>query len=216
MSKDQTPAPANEAVAIVGRSRGGSALRMNKAMRESMDGLLMMRFRARPFVDLAPTYSIEEMLMVLNSEIKGLPEYMKAAKAMANLTAAVLAKYDAPQANIQLGTTGELSIAHETRYGDGANDPGLVGHERRKRNAHSNAINGTAKAPIKKETEAWELELKEKRNVIACSATVEQVLALVPEVRVNLPTEFDRGLNVGYRMGQLTTGDPPTLDAVLA
>ena len=190
----------------VGRARDRGPLRLTKTQRESLVALFHVKYRLMPVVEKEPQLDIPAMHGVLNAEIQKMPEFKKAHAAVRALTAAVVARYDIEGANLNVSSLGMLMIAHETNYHSSNYATDIVNVVRRRRNEEARMANLKLGDGVAKELSAWTLEQKEKLNVIACADNINQVLALVPEVRVNLPTEFDRGLNKDYRQGQLTAG----------
>jgi hypothetical protein len=190
----------------VGRARDRGPLRLTKTQREALVALFHVKYRPAPVIAREPQHDIAGMHGILNTEIQKMPEFKKAHAAVRALTAAVVAKYEVESANINVSSMGMMMIAHETNTHTSTYSNDLVNVVRRNRNAEATIANTKLGDGIAKELSAWTLEQKEKLNVIACADNINQVLALVPEVRVNLPTEFDRSLNKDYQQGQLQAG----------
>ena len=175
-------------------------------IQEGLKSLFETKYLKEPKIARKPSYDIAGMQAVLNAEIQQMPEYKKAYAAVRALAAAVVAKYDVETANVSVGSMGLLMIAHDANSHSSSYANDVINTERRKRNQEATAENLRLGNSIEKELQAWNLERIEKLNVIACADNINQVLALVPEVRVNLPTEFDREASKNYQQGQLTAG----------
>jgi hypothetical protein len=196
---------------------GRKPLRLTKEQRGQLSELFKLKYRAQPgLVGVKPLLTVDAAMQAVTEEIREMPEYLAAVAAMDALAAAVEKRYKVTTAQLSINTGGALAISYESNEYASRTARDVVSSERRRRNnlvAHEVA---RQQAALTDEISKWTLERQSKLSAISVADNLDQVLAIVPEVRLDLPAQGDAHLNTGYTFGQLTAGTPLTLEAVLA
>lgn len=183
--------------------------RLTKGGREELTKLFHNRFRRKPQSQCRKFLVNAEVANQLQAEVKEMPEYQVAIDAVRALSLAVAAKYSHDKAVLSVYSSDTVYFSTSSSDSDSATD--LVNVQRMERNKPIQEYNSQFEATEKKAEEARQLEQLEKLTVIKTAATREEVLRLVPECQVQLPTIADRELLAAgsWTPGELTATPQP-------
>jgi len=193
--------------------------RLTQAQRAQMMELFRLRKRPEPVSQCQKLLQTSEVLKDIQAEIALTPEYKIALDAVLALAQSVAKTYGYQAAPMAVHSSGTLMINHSGSDGTAASED-VVNHVKRDRNQPIKAYNRQFEAAEKAATDAYNLEMTEKRTVINTATTREEILRLVPECQVQLPTLADReAIAAGsWAPGRLTAAPLPAaceLDAEL-
>lgn len=174
---------------------------LNAKQRERLETLFTQRFRKKPTPPMASTPGNDEIHDELVDAIKTFGTYKRVEAALKALRDDLAARYGVPNIAIGFSTEGNLTIKYD-RYSSKSDD--LVNTFRRERAAEIQAENDRVKALYAADQAAWDSERQEKITAIHTARSIEELLLIVPELRVNLPTEADLALSAQYTPMQIT------------
>jgi hypothetical protein len=186
--------------------------KLTKSQRDSLMKLFNTKKRPRPGVALQSAVATSAVCNEMVQIVQEMPELAVALDAVAQLGKAIAQKFgngvEDAFASINVSNTGAFHLKYDAHH-DYSN---VVHIEAKRRNAIIAQENAELSAPFVKEQEAYDLEMLEKKTAIETFPHLEDVMAVVPEVLVSLPTAADREKLKGYIPGQLTAA-PVELEA---
>lgn len=174
---------------------------LNAKQRERLETLFIQRFRPDPMPRMTVKPSLPETHDSIVATLKTWPEYAQVKDALQALVNAT-SNFYGTRAVIGVQANGDPLIQYDRYASDDALD--LVSTIRRDLWGTIQQANKDLREAYQADYDAWKLERQEKITAIHTARSIEELLLIVPELRVNLPTEADRTLNSTYTPMQIT------------